>query len=162
MTLLLAGIGSYLLTAFVHVLLHRALAFGFGKRTKTVFGFLSRVVATAWFLNALPPQDILLSALLLYLLLSVVHFFVFYELLFDARSPSAKLLFLIRHHGPLTRDAILTHFSDEETVVNRVNTLVYEGYLVERGSRFYAADKAMPIARFMSWYRRLMKWERGG
>ena len=81
---------------------------------------------------------------------------------FDARSPSAKLLFLIRHHGPLTRDAILTHFSDEETVVNRANTLVYEGYLVDRGSRFYAADKALPIARFMSWYRRLMKWERGG
>ncbi len=163
MTLLLASIGSYLLTAFVHVFLHRALAFGFGKRTKNSFWiFVPGVVATAWLLNALPSQDILLSAFLLYLLLSAAHFLFFMSFFFDARSPSAKLLFLIRHHGPLTRDAILTHFSDEETVVNRANTLVYEGYLVDRGSRFYAADKALPIARFMSWYRRLMKWERGG
>lgn len=163
MALLLAGVVCYLLTAFVHVLFHRVLAFGFGKRTKNSFWiFVPGAAATAWFLNASAPHDTLLSALLLYVLLSAAHFLFFMSFFFDARSPSAKLLFLIRRHGPITRDEILTHFSDEETVVNRVNTLVYEGYLVDRGSRLYADPKAIPIARFMSWYRRLMKWERGG
>lgn len=163
MALLLASVVCYLLTAFVHVLLHRALAFGFGKRTKNSFWiFVPGAAATAWFLNASAPHDIPVSALLLYLLLSAAHFLFFMSFFFDARSPSAKLLFLIRRHGPITRDEILTHFSDEETVVNRVNTLVYEGFLKMQGNRLVATTKAMPVARFMTWYRRLMKWERGG
>ena len=163
MALLFVSIVCYLLTAFVHVLLHRAFAFGFGKRTKNSFWvFVPGALFTAWILYLIPFSDIHLSALLLYVLLSSAHFLFFMSFFFDARSPSAKLLFLIRRHGPITRDEILTHFSDDETVLNRVNTLVYEGYLVARGSRLYAAPKAIPIAQFMAWYRRLMKWERGG
>lgn len=159
----MVSIACYFLTAFVHVLLHRALAFWFGKRTKNSFWiFLPGAAVTAWILSALPQHDIPLSAFLLYVLLSAAHFLFFMSFFFDARSPSAKILFLVRRHGPITRDEILTHFSDDETVINRLNTLTFEHVVIERGGRLYAAEKVIPIARFMAWYRRLMKWERGG
>ncbi|MBI3955829.1 hypothetical protein HY339_01085 [Candidatus Gottesmanbacteria bacterium] len=163
MALLLVSIACYLLTALVHVLLHRALAFGLGKITKNSFWvFVLGAVVTIRILYSMRPSDIPMSAILLYLLLSATHFLFFMSFFFDARSPSAKILFLIRRHGPVTREEIMAHFSDGETVVNRVNTLIYEGYIVERGNRFYASPKAIPIARFLAWYRRLMRWERGG
>lgn len=163
MVLLMVSIACYFLTALVHVLLHRVLAFWFGKRTKNSFWiFIPGAFLTAWILFALPPQNIPLSALLVYFLLSAAHFLFFMSFFFDARSPSAKILFLVRRHGPITRDEILTHFSDDETVINRVNTLLYERVIIERGGRLYAAEKAMPVVRFMAWYRKLMKWERGG
>ncbi|MBI5620893.1 hypothetical protein HY949_03880 [Candidatus Gottesmanbacteria bacterium] len=160
---LLVSLAWYLVTAFIHVLLHRSLALGWGKMTKHSFWiFVPGAGACAWLLFGVVPGQLPWSALLLYLLLASTHFLFFWSFFFDARSPSAKLLFLIRRHGPITREEILTHFSDAETVLNRVNTLLYEKFIVERGNRFSAASKALPIARFMAWYRHLMKWERGG
>ncbi len=156
MVQLLISVACYFLTAILHIVLHRVLAYGFGKLTKQSFLiFIPGVLVTGWIVFSIVPSDIPTSAMLLYLLLTATHFLFFMSFFFDARSPSAKLLFLIRRHGPMTRENILTHFSDTETVINRVDTLIYEGYLVEMGNRLYAADKAIPVARFM-------RWERGG
>ena len=163
MSQFLVSIMWYLLTAILHVLLHRGLALGYGKITKHSFWiFIPGAAILAWLQLFMVPGQLPWSALLLYLLLSSAHFLFFWSFFFDARSPSAKILFLIRRHGPVTREEILAHFSDAETVTNRLNTLVYEGYAVKRGSRVVATAKSIPIARFMAWYRRLMKWERGG
>ncbi|MDP1722112.1 MAG: hypothetical protein Q8L37_02790 [Candidatus Gottesmanbacteria bacterium] len=157
------SLGWYLLTALIHVILHRALALGFGKLTKNSFLiFIPSAMVIGWLLYFKIPGTLPMSALFLFLLFSGAHFLFFMSFFFDARSPSMKVLFLVRRHGPITREEILTHFSDAETVVNRVNTLLYEKFLVEGGNRLHAAPKAIPIARFMTWYRRLMKWERGG
>lgn len=172
MLLFILSFLCYIATAILHIIIHRGIAVVFGKymqKSFLVFGIGALVMAGVLFGMSLRlskdhiwSASIPMSAYFFYLLLSATHFLFFMSFFYDAKSPSTKLLFLIRRLGPLTREEILTHFSDTETVVNRVNTLVYEGLLAHKGGRLVATPKAMPIARFMVWYRRLMKWERGG
>jgi len=156
---LLVSVGSFFVTIAVHVLLHRVLA-RWGIRTvKTIMvyavgvGILTAIVWSRPFaLTAIALYSVLVAAFLLYFL----SFFV------DAESPSAKLMGVLKKHGPLEEKQIVKFFSDKEIFEGRLAMLAQTGYIVQRNSRYIATKKGMVIARLFERYRKILRWDKGG
>lgn len=139
----------------VHLLLHRTIRHPTVAVAPYPIGFILLIIAMRG--SAYP-----LTAAVLYALLVAGYLLFFLSYLNDAESPSAKVLSVVRAHGPLGRRAILAHFTDEELIGKRIARLIRFGWVEKNGEKLVVTRHGALIAGMFAWYRRLLGWGEGG
>lgn len=145
----------FLSAVLAHILLHRLLRRPIAAVAAYPMGFLFLVAASR---GSLYP----LTTAALYALLVAGHLLFFFSYLNEAESPSAKVLEIVRDRGPLTAEAIVSRFTNEELIGARIGRLVRAGWVAKRGRLFVPTKRGALLAGLVQWYRRLLRWDEGG
>jgi hypothetical protein len=102
------------------------------------------------------------SSLLLFLLLCGVYFIFLTSVFLADESPATKIISQIKKHGRLNHRKIQGYFSDSVLIVKRMQELVRLGWINEKRGLYRLLPKGIFIMRFISLYRNILAWERGG
>ncbi len=160
----------FISTVVVHVYLHRLLKRHSINTLKTIFIFPIGVIGTVLIVftqDHLPSGSLWtlplpLTSLALYGLMATLHVMLFASYFFNAESPSAKLLFMVRRKGALARHRIFSSFSNESLILKRLEGLVVSGYARKKGAAWTITPKGARAASLIEWYRSLLRWDKGG
>jgi len=102
------------------------------------------------------------SSFFLFLLLCGVYFIFLTSVFLADESPATKIISQIKKHGWLTRGQIQGYFSDSVLISKRILELRRIGWINERRGLYRLLPKGIFIMRFISLYRNILAWERGG
>src|SRR3989338_4400467 len=156
LSILLAFV-SYLICVFTHVRLHRHLV-RIEKKTFASVGvfFIGLIFHTiiAFLFVSLPW-----TSTVLYGLLSWFHIIVFTESYYGDMGPSRKILAMLRKKHAMTYHGIVTLFSDQVLIENRIHNLQRDGLIRGKNGHLWATKRGRNLHRLLEWYRALFHWE---
>lgn len=151
---------SYLISVVIHVLLHRYLV-RVGKKTFASVGvfFIGLVLHAVVAFRFLPLPW---TSTVLYGLLSWLHIIVFTESYYGDMGPSRKILAMLRKKHAMTYHEIVTLFSDQVLIENRIHNLERDGLIRGKNGHLCATKRGRNLHRLLQWYRALFHWESSG
>ena len=150
-------VAAFLLQAVIH----RVLIF-FGKRSLLSLGVypLSWVGLIGYFFTR---QSVLpFTSLLFFGLLTCVYTILFLSIYLHQNSPSTKMYVLIRKNRSMSIKDILKHFSEEEMIAPRLADLARTGYISKQKGIYRVLSSGKKVDKYLSFYRKLLKWESSG
>lgn len=161
----------FLSTVCAHIFLHRVLVsrhivsyrsiyiFGFGFVTVLCIFFYLSVTFTSFSFWTTPYP---LSASLIYAFLAFLYYIYFGNAYLGEDSPSSRIFFHLEK-GPKTYEQILSYFSDESLVMQRITNLVDAGLVYRMPGQVYTISmKGKILMTVIEGYRALLSWNKGG
>ncbi len=162
---ILVTILVFFFTSLSHILLYKTV----GEKTITgvrlfftvyFVGFLVELIVVTWILpkNCSLP----LSSILFYLLATGIYFILYIGAFLGDESPATKIFNRIRKTGQATHRELVNCFSDKELIFKRIDEMKKVGWISEKKGSYSLTPKGLTIMKIVSFYQKLLKWERSG
>lgn len=167
--LFLSGI-IFLITFIIHILLHRFLLrykiVTFKSLSIFAFGFILDLGGVIYLYENVPinNSEILftplpVTALILYVLLSLNFAIFMTSIYLKDQSPSAKLVWLVKINSKAELKEIKHYFSNSELIFKRLADLVRVRWIKKEGARYKIITRGKLIIKFIYFYRSLLGWK---
>jgi hypothetical protein len=159
----------FAIVAMTHVLLHRWLITKGIKTFKStfIFSFGFMMLLFIFWLQQISGfyrsyDFIPITAIIIYMLTSMLYIMLFTSPYTGDISPSTMLLSLIKNSPGLTLPVILKHFSNQELIENRLKNLISQAYVQKSDQIYKVLPKGKNLIRLIDTYRRLLNWKSSG
>lgn len=141
--------------AAAHVILHRLCRC-------PVVGLTPYPAGLVFLVTVVAGSGYPMTAVFLYCLLVLGYLLYFLSHISDGQSPSAKMLEIVRSHGPLSEAGVVSRFTNEELIGMRIRRLIGSGWITKKGSTLAPTRRGALIAWLVARYRGLLGWGEGG
>lgn len=145
----------------VHIVVYRVLVACGVKTIKTVAIYGFGLIVLSWLLLT-KHSPFPLTAITVYVLVSMLYIMLFTSPLFGQIGPSVKVFLLAKKYPGITKTEILKHFTDKELIDERVQLFISLGLLTKKNNVFTATARGQSIARIVALYRNIFHWRSGG
>ena len=168
---LLFAIAIFLLSILLHIGIHRFLMYLGIRTVYTVMVFLFGLFFLGILIYKYPfiedqssfwTMRFPIASCSLYALFVCVYLLFFLSFFYDAESPSAQLLAILRRSGPLPYKKILSYFTNKSLFTSRLEHLKKNGLLYIHNDRYVLSINGKILAMFFQRYRSFLRWDLGG
>lgn len=170
MIYMFASLIVFFFFAFFHVVLHRILARGNILTMRTALIFLPGLIVDIYIIyrlsavfGTLKPtyifMNIPLSAIIFYLLLASLLSIFYAHPAMNFISPSTMILRILEKKK-MNHKELMSFFSDEMLIQNRLNELLKSKLIRFEGERYKVSDKGKQLILLRERYRKIFGWER--
>ncbi len=169
MIFLLIAVSFFMVCILLHIQLHNFLAKRNIMTLKTVYIFIAGALLLAVTLQTLGPfvrsitaisdaikEPLFFSSLCLYILLSVSFTIFFASPFLGDESPSSKIYLLLKKNGTMTKEELLSYFTDKEIVLKRIDNLIFVGWIEVKNNHLRVTKKGKFIASLIFFNRTLL------
>lgn len=162
----------FLLTTAMHIAIYRL---GWNRKQMhlfTIFTFmLGFTINLVFQFSVAPIVDFYLlrtgdrfpiTAIALYLFLSMILMLFFSSIFWRQESPSFTILFLVKQRKKMSFKDLTSYFSNKTLIESRMLDLLNGQYVQKKGTNYYLTSKGKLIYFYTSLYRSMLHWESGG
>lgn len=156
----LVALFSYLLFAFIHILIHRYLV-RIGKERFASIGvfFIGFIIHAMIAFQFLPLPW---TSIIAYSLLSWLHSILFTGPYNNDTGPSMTIYFALRSRLRMTHSELLNVLSDEILILQRLRHLQSSGLITKNHGTYTATPRGKRLDTLLESYRGLLGWKSSG
>jgi hypothetical protein len=158
---LLLVVGVFVLFIYIHRVLHmylkKHLMLSYTVTLSYLFGLIPLTILL-YFIGS----EVIYSSIILYLLLSLLMSFLYLGVVLGGETPSSMILNALKNNPHMTKEQILSIFSEKILIWKRIEDLSRAGLIKIRESNITATTKGKNITRYIKLYETLFnRMERG-
>jgi len=148
----------------IHLFLHaRYPAFRSLKRIVFFYGIGALVVLVGFMILPSSEMTLPITALMIYVLLSMLLFIFYYSLIvLNGVPPSSAIVGMFKSKPILTEDTIINSISRTVIYDRRIENMISDGWITKKNGRYNVAPKGRIIMTCIGIYERIFGWRIGG
>lgn len=176
MMFILVSVTVFIASIIGHMVIHRVVVLLGKKSFKTIAIFVVGLIAHVYIVVFLAPNiatfmltnyslwtyPLVMTSTMLYGLLALAYVIYIASPYLGDEGPTNKVLRILRTGSGLTAHEIEQAFTNEELFIKRVGDLQAAGWIKTARKRHRLSSRGRVLASSMSWYRKILKYHKGG
>lgn len=181
MIYIITSIFTFILTIVLHIILSNIIPRFLAKMRNTLLVYVLGFFINAFFIyflqnlfinsdifnsgskinynvNNLLFLPLLVTANIIYILLSLAYLLFFLSPFMGDESPSSKIFLLLRR-GDLSDRQIVSNFSNQKLIEQRLEDMIDVGWLRKSGNIYVCTSYGRVISGMIRFYRKILSWD---